>query len=292
MEGFEKYLNEKGYRNSTIKDYLTTLAILCYWCSTNALSAERITYNELLKFIDYCTSRGNTRHTINGKLNGIHHYLSYLQESKIRTDNPAQTLRLKNVVKRIPNNIITYQELERIYNDYNKGGITGKRNKCILGIIVYQGAKTGEISSLETKDLQLEHGQIYIPGHSRSNSRILKLDATQIISLQNYVNQVRPSLLAMNGQSSSNQLFMSSGQGGELYNTFKNLLATLKKHNPQIQSFEQLRSSVISHWIKQTNLREAQYRAGHKYVSSTERYKTETQESLLAELEKYDPMKD
>ena len=37
-------------------------------------------------------------------------------------------------------------------------------------------------------------------------------------------------------------------------------------------STKTIRKSVIVNWLKQHNLRQVQYLAGHKYISSTERY--------------------
>lgn len=39
-------------------------------------------------------------------------------------------------------------------------------------------------------------------------------------------------------------------------------------------------ASVITNWLQYYNLREVQYMAGHKYVSSTERYRTDNLEDL------------
>ncbi|MDD4673691.1 MAG: hypothetical protein PHI03_12220 [Bacteroidales bacterium] len=53
----------------------------------------------------------------------------------------------------------------------------------------------------------------------------------------------------------------------------------------------QIRVSVITSWLQHYNLREVQYMAGHKYVSSTERYRTDNLKDLQKELEKYHPLK-
>jgi integrase/recombinase XerD len=46
----------------------------------------------------------------------------------------------------------------------------------------------------------------------------------------------------------------------------------------------------ITNWLKHFNLRETQYMAGHKYVSSTERYRMDNLEDMQKELEKYHPL--
>jgi len=45
-----------------------------------------------------------------------------------------------------------------------------------------------------------------------------------------------------------------------------------------------------AHWLKVNNLRQVQYLAGHKYVSSTQRYQLTTLDDLKGELQKHHPM--
>ena len=54
---------------------------------------------------------------------------------------------------------------------------------------------------------------------------------------------------------------------------------------------KQMRSSVITFWLRQNNLRQVQYLSGHKYVSSTERYQTNNLDDLQNELQQHHPMK-
>lgn len=48
--------------------------------------------------------------------------------------------------------------------------------------------------------------------------------------------------------------------------------------------------SVITHWIKALNLREAQHWSGHRYVSSTEAYLINDLEGLAEDVERYHPI--
>jgi integrase/recombinase XerD len=47
---------------------------------------------------------------------------------------------------------------------------------------------------------------------------------------------------------------------------------------------------MITHWLKHYNLRQVQYMAGHKYVSSTERYQQNNLDKLQGQVEKYHPL--
>ena len=47
---------------------------------------------------------------------------------------------------------------------------------------------------------------------------------------------------------------------------------------------------TITKWLKQHNLREAQYLAGHKYVSTTESYLQNDMEGLKEEINQFHPL--
>jgi len=68
------------------------------------------------------------------------------------------------------------------------------------------------------------------------------------------------------------------------------ILKQLRWLNPGVRNAVQIRSSVITHWLKGNNLRQVQYMAGHKYVSSTQRYQTSDLEDLSREVARHHPM--
>ena len=68
------------------------------------------------------------------------------------------------------------------------------------------------------------------------------------------------------------------------------MLGQLRQLNPKVINAAQLRSSVIAHWLKGNHLRQVQYMAGHKYVSSTQRYQLTTLDDLKSELQQHHPM--
>ena len=68
------------------------------------------------------------------------------------------------------------------------------------------------------------------------------------------------------------------------------MLQQVRSVNPKIKDLKQIRASVIAHWYKIHNTRQVQYMAGHRYVSSTERYRVDKLESLQEQLEKIHPI--
>lgn len=288
LRDFETWLN-KRYRLNTIRGMIGETVNFINWCATENIQATKTTYNELLSFVAYCTSNGNKKHTVNQKITSLKQFYNYLIEIKQREENPAAELRIRNQCYKIPYDIIKYENLENLYNSYPAKGITGKRNKSILGLMIYQGVNTCELQALELNDLKLQEGKIYIPSTNRSNDRILKLHAHQIVQLQNYVVQIRPVLIVMN-ERSTDKLFFSAGSSSKLSNSFTKMLHIIKLINPNIKDQKQIRASVIAYWYKLYNTRQVQYMAGHRYVSSTERYRTDKLENLQEQLERMHPI--
>ena len=68
------------------------------------------------------------------------------------------------------------------------------------------------------------------------------------------------------------------------------LPAKLPRRHKEIENLKQIRASVITGWLKVYNLREVQYFAGHRYVSSTESYLINDLEDLKEDINKYHPM--
>jgi integrase/recombinase XerD len=60
----------------------------------------------------------------------------------------------------------------------------------------------------------------------------------------------------------------------------------LRRINPKVKHAVQIRQNVITEWLKEKELRTVQYIAGHRYVSTTERYQTTNLEDLKEALNK------
>jgi len=141
-----------------------------------------------------------------------------------------------------------------------------------------------ELAKLETGHLQLDKGKIYVPSTKRTNKRVLDLKPFQVLPLHEYLLTERKSL---NEEIEGNYLFHTK----RLIRGMSRIKKMINRYEPRLNNMAQIRASVITNWLQHYNLREVQYMAGHKYVSSTERYRTDNLEDLQKELEKYHPLK-
>ncbi len=76
-----------------------------------------------------------------------------------------------------------------------------------------------------------------------------------------------------------------------MQNAIQKLLKKLKKKHKEIENPKQMRVSVITNWLRNYNVWEAQYMAGNRCVSSTEGYLINDLEDLQEEVNKYHSIK-
>ena len=292
MEKFKDYLTKKGLQPATTKRYISYLETLYFpYFKQKDTGVEKVNYTDLLAYVNHLQEKDFSVNYINHILSAVRHYYNYLKTTKEVTKNPAAELFIKGAIRRIPHDLFSTEKLEEIYTEFNQNGITGKRNKILLGLIIYQGLNTTELSLLESLHLRLREGKIDVPGTNQKNRRTLKLEAHQMIDLQEYVTSTRDLILAITEKETS-RLFTSMGSSYNLANTLYKITKTLKKQHTDFKNLQQLRQSRIAIWTKQHDIRQAQYLAGHKYVSSTERYEKTNLEDLQKELNKHHPLND
>ena len=275
MNDYRIYLEIQGYSQTTITGNEKQVERFKKWCKRNHTSPIEIDYKTSLKFIKYLTRKGNSKKTINHRLRSIKIYFNYLIDHAYRTDNPLENIIIKGEKRNINYNLLEADELEDLYYSFETENIkdkyhrlTAKRSKVITGLIVYQGLNTTDLSKLKIEHLQLSKGKIYIPSTRRSNARELELKPWQIMEFIEYQNEVLP-LLQKQIKNDTDQLFQINTRFTVLTSQ---IIKKLKKYNQKAENIKQIRASVITNWLGQYNLRKVQYLAGHRYISSTERY--------------------
>jgi len=304
LKGFKSYLQESGNSKNTIRQKSNYAGYFLTWLGAENLTPEETRYNDILNFIDHCHLEGKSKKHINSKLRSIRNFYDFLKAQNPEITNPATNLHIKGIRQRLPSNIIGFKRLEELYQQYPVVDSRTKRNRIILGLLVYQGVTTEELKQLEVNHVKLKAGKIYVPGNRRRNSRTLELKPFQILELHEYLKKIRPQILneisnpkparkpnQIDMKKLREQLFISINGSENIKNSLLHMFRNIRKTNPEILHPKQIRASVITYWLKDYNLRQVQYFAGHKYVSSTERYQLNHLDNLQRKIEKYHPLK-
>jgi len=283
-QSFRVFLQQQGYRAGTICQH--ERYALQYLEFLGNIEPQTASYNDVLAFAEKLRSEGETVNLINRKLLGIRHYYKFLQHFDRSVRNPAAGLKIRGSRRKIVGGLIPIEELESLYQAFEASDSRSLRNKAILGLIIYQALTVDELRKLEVEHLKLREGKVHVSGSKHSNGRVLSLMAHQILDLQQYLLTVRPGILTV----STEQLFVSMEGSFNIKPSVFHLFRALKKLNPSVINGGLIRQSVIANWLKNQNLRQVQYMAGHRYVSSTERYKASMLEYLQKQLSLFHPL--
>jgi len=302
-KNYSDWLFAKDYSNSSVTHMLRYLKVFKEHIKKEGIQETQVSYNDITAYIQTLKPR-NKQRSVQVHLNAVKIYFNYLIHQDRIPENPLNNIHIKGIKRKILYTILSKQELESLYNNFkipdgndkNKNQnwfktalLASQRNKIIVGLLVYQGLKTEDLANIELSDLKLREGALFIPGTRRSNERTLQLESHQIMDLMEYTLKTRTEILQQTKKQST-QLIVSTGQSDKIQNTMQKLMQKLTAQNPKLTNSKQLRTSVITHWLKLYNLREVQYRAGHRFVSTTEGYLINDLEDLLEDVIKYHPI--
>ena len=286
MASFEEYLVNEGFKPETVYQHQKYASYFLAWTAETSLALEQVAYTEILDFADHLRKDNKNINLINRILLAVRYYFTWLQSEGQISYNPAAGISLKGAIRTLPHDLLEKAELEQLYESYAIKDERTHRNKVIIGLLVYQALTREELETIRPEHLKLREGKIHIPRTGKQNARVLTLQPYQILDLQEYLLLIRPKL-----QNKSDRLFTGRNDIENLKNTLLHLGHALRKINPKVKHAMQIRQSVITGWLKEKDLRTVQYMAGHRYVSSTERYRESNLEELKEALLKYHPQK-
>ena len=147
---FIKYLLQKGYSIKSSERYLKDIELFKKWLDKENITEEAVSYNDITHYIQ--SKKGKVKQiTIQTVLASLKQYYNYLQELEFIAENPTVNVQIKGVKRKVLHNILSKQELEKIYFDYKNlesESLSKKRNEIIVSLLVYQGLNTNDLQSL------------------------------------------------------------------------------------------------------------------------------------------------
>jgi len=321
MEDFIYYLQSKNHSTTTQKAYLRNVNLFLEWYA-DSYRQEPIncTKKDVLKYLEYLQNKKQQDNiTRRNSLIAINHYFTFLLQNEEVSSNPTALLKIRGTHKRQLYKIYTAEELTQLYDNYyhtfisnfdtlcyapKLGGIqvnqieksllARQRNYIMLGLLFYQGLATNELQRITINDIYTNRGTVKIDSSKKSNERTLPLKASQIGAMINYIENIRPKFFTYCEERES--LFFALPESSKqktnatnLMHTFKPLTKQVKSIDKNLLNFKQIRASVITQWLKVEGLRKTQYLAGHRYISSTEKYLPNEIDGLIEDIAKFNP---
>jgi len=284
----KRKMNVNNYLSSKYKAK-TAASYLLEWVQFEAFLVQInmlitvVNHQIILLFVNYLQEKQLSNRSINRSLMVIDLVFEGLKQID---PNPVRGLRLRMPKEKPLSEPLPYAVLLQCLSEFPMETPLERRNHLILSLMTYQGLNAAEIMSLKISDISLQKAQISIPSILRSNSRELDLNALQMLEIQAYLSEQRPLF-----SSSEALLFPALGGSKSLNNSMMNLKRQLKKRVPKLKNLAHWRSSVIVYWLENQSILDVQNKLGHRYPSSTERYKIHIIKSLQDDLNIHHPLK-
>jgi len=301
---FKEWLLLKRYSSATAETTARVVEYFRGWATgANVTELEEICYQDAMMFIQWSSKHGASQKTIANYLLHIRKFYNFLMSEKIIKENPVAHIKVQGIKRKVYHDILNTDELQQLYQNYpvtiehepgkqippqQKNILSRRRNKVILGLLIYQGLRVEEVAAINLQDLQLREGKITIHAQRRTAARSMKLEPHQLYELMDYIHQARKEFLKPTETNS--KLFLQWNDSSSFHNITQMMLPQLRKINSRVKNCDQIRASVITQWLKKYDIRKVQYLAGHKYVSSTEEYKANNIDELQDDITKYHPL--
>jgi integrase/recombinase XerD len=292
-DGLAAYLSER-YTPSTMKAYQHEMALYLLRCP----NAPTAAHTEVVAYLGSLRSRYTHQGTLRRILAAIKVYYTFLNQSGVRADNPAKSIRLRGPLPAGVQlqDLLTEAELQTLLKRKERYPLLSARNQVLVSLLIYQALEAGEIARLHLSDIDLKKATLYIRPQTQSEGRAgyegreLSLKASQVFLFHYYIHQARPQLLK--GGESPFFLIGHRGKPCPAPDISKHIIRSFKGwFSPRKVNCQIIRQSVIAHLLKQGHdLRIVQVFAGHKNPSSTEAYKQSDVEALQTAIERYHPL--
>jgi integrase/recombinase XerD len=275
------------YSEKTAGAYLREIDIFLF----NYPDAWKMSYKDLLEYVGFLRKRYSNVATLNRTLSSMKVYYDFLCDMGVRDDQPARNIRLRGRRNRDVQlqDLLSMEELELLFNRAERYGALETRNRVLMSLVVYQALLPREMEAIVITDLNLEAGEMYIRPTPKTSGRTLPLKPVQILLFYAYVQDKRPELLKEN----TSEKLLIGLRGGDMSgeDITKHIQRTARAvYGRRRVNAAVIRQSVIANLLKAGHdLSVVQAFAGHKYPSSTERYRQEGVETLKAAVGKYHP---
>lgn len=272
---FSEWLLGKGYARRTAECYLFDAGHFARWLGRELASlapADLAKYQSVLAARPGRSAAVLCAQTRAHVLSAMKALGKFLLETGRAKENPALGIEPPRCPRKLPDNLLTVREVERILAVPRLDDPVGLRNRALLELLYGTGLRQQEALSLRLSDVDLAQGEVRVERGKGGDGRIVPLPRETAAVLTAYLSEARPKLAK---EADSGHFFLS-GRGGKPDPS--RLLKTMKKYAREAGitrpvGFHTWRHSMATHLLQRgASLRHIQEILGHRTLSATQIY--------------------
>jgi integrase/recombinase XerD len=280
LADFFNYLSiEKGLASNTISAYRLDIEKFFHYLSTNQLSLEQVTPEQLSFYVAWLRGMENTEFKIGESsiarnIISIRSYFTYLAKEH-KFNNPSSNFKPPKIGKRLPKALT----IDQVMSMLNIAGtdLISSRDKALVELLYATGARVSELINLNTLDISTfdsESGStttVKLKGKG-GKERVVPIGSFAVAAVNDYLIRSRPSLLKVSTQKA---LFLNQRGGRLSRQSAWNLVAKAAERaglSDQVTPHS-MRHSFATHLLDGgADIRVVQELLGHSSVTTTQIY--------------------
>ena len=274
LEDFsQSLLIEKHASKATREVYCRELACFLSYIQDNCLDYSTITTVQLKDYLLWRANGGTdgrklSPRTMSRVITVLRSFFSYLQNERVRSDDPTELLPRNKTPKRLPQTIDT-DAVARILEAIDTTTDIGFRDRTMFELIYSCGLRVSECANLRVGRYYSLERRLVVLGKG-SKERMIPVGDVAAGYLETYISSVRPRML---GKTRSQIMFISQQQKPI---TRQEIWERLKKYAEAAgvdSKVHTLRHSFATHLLQNgADLRSVQELLGHSDIRTTEIY--------------------
>ena len=280
LADFFNYLSiEKGLASNTISAYRLDIEKFFHYLSTNQLSLEQVTPEQLSFYVAWLRGMENTEFKIGESsiarnIISIRSYFTYLAKEH-KFNNPSSNFKPPKIGKRLPKALT----IDQVMSMLNIAGtdLISSRDKALVELLYATGARVSELINLNTLDISTADTQagtsttVKLKGKG-GKERVVPIGSFAVAAVNDYLVRSRPSLLKVSTQKA---LFLNQRGGRLSRQSAWNLVAKAAERaglSDQVTPHS-MRHSFATHLLDGgADIRVVQELLGHSSVTTTQIY--------------------
>jgi integrase/recombinase XerD len=288
---FKQYLQlERSLSKNSIEAYTDDLLKLQQYCERYLKNkkADKLTYKELLKFIEWLSELGISASSQARVISGIKAFYKFLVLENDIPSSPADLIEGPKLARKLPV-YLNIEEIDRMMELIDRSKPDGERNASMLETLYSCGLRVSELVNLRISDLHLNEDYIKVTGKG-DKERLVPIGKSGKKLIQNYMNSIRTHIQIKKGN--EDVLYLNK-RGSKLsrvmvFYIIKDLAAKAgikKKMSPHT-----FRHSFATHLVEGgADLRAVQEMLGHESITTTEIYTHLDKQYLRENILSYHP---
>ena len=280
LADFFNYLSiEKGLASNTISAYRLDIEKFFHYLSTNQLSLEQVTPEQLSSYVAWLRGMENTEFKIGESsiarnIISIRSYFTYLAKEH-KFNNPSSNFKPPKIGKRLPKALT----IDQVMSMLNIAGtdLISSRDKALVELLYSTGARVSELINLNTLDISTSDTQagttttVKLKGKG-GKERVVPIGSFAVAAVNDYLVRSRPTLLKVSTQKA---LFLNQRGGRLSRQSAWNLVAKAAERaglSDQVTPHS-MRHSFATHLLDGgADIRVVQELLGHSSVTTTQIY--------------------